>query len=95
MIDVRGGNVTDDKCYERVIVVSPDIMSVGRDERVGAGQSSFKPRSQAVFTNKEITKARGSIRTSRLPKVKYKDRRSCGAFDCSLSNPDATMKGTL
>jgi hypothetical protein len=94
MIDVRSGNVIENKPFERVIVVSPDTMSVGRDEGIGAGQSAFKPRFQALLENKE-TKPAAPFEPVRFPKVKYNIHRPCGAFDCSLSDPDAVRKGTL
>lgn len=82
------------KPSEHVIIVSPDMMSVGRDERVGAGQNAFKPRFQAVLENKE-TKLAAPFEPVRFPKVKYKVRRPCGAFDGLLSDPGAVREGTL
>lgn len=94
MFDVRARNVIADKPSERVIVVGPDTMIVGRDESVGAGQSAFKPRCQAVLEDKE-TKLAAPFEPVRFPKVKYKVRRPCGAFNGSLSDLDVVRKGTL
>jgi hypothetical protein len=46
--------VIEDETTERIVVVSPYIVSVGRDKRVWTGEGALEPGPQTMFEDQKV-----------------------------------------
>jgi hypothetical protein len=54
VIEISCGNVIEDETTERIVVVSPYIVSVGRDKWVWTGEGALEPGPQTMLEDQKM-----------------------------------------